>query len=249
MKLLFATALSALGLAIAALCLRYDVMALSESQLRDPFFQMSAATVAVSLLLVLEAMVVMTRPRVPAVAEPAPVVSAAADLKLQNEKAALETALRDVEQRLAAEKAKKLQPATAADAEAQVVQFLSLLQERGRFVDFLMQDVQTFGDEQVGRAARIVHQGCRAVLQELCTLTPVTGDAEGSTVSIGAGQSSEFRLIGSVSGAPPYQGRVLHRGWRTTKVNLPARIEKSGATAGPAQGYVVVPAEVELSPR
>ena len=48
-------------------------------------------------------------------------------------------------------------------AEAEIVSFLATLQERGRLVDFLMDDVTTYNDAQVGAAARVVHEGCKAV--------------------------------------------------------------------------------------
>ena len=50
-------------------------------------------------------------------------------------------------------------------AEAEVVAFVGLLQEKGRFVDFLMDDVALYNDAQVGAAASVVHYGCRDVLQ------------------------------------------------------------------------------------
>src|SRR5215467_4616236 len=43
---------------------------------------------------------------------------------------------------------------------------LSALQREGRLVDFLQQDVAGFGDDQVGAAARVVHSGCRKVMQQ-----------------------------------------------------------------------------------
>ena len=37
---------------------------------------------------------------------------------------------------------------------------LSVLQQEGRLIDFLQQDVATFSDEEVGGAARVVHGIC-----------------------------------------------------------------------------------------
>jgi hypothetical protein len=45
-------------------------------------------------------------------------------------------------------------PPAANQAEAEVVAFVSLLQEKGRLVDFLMEDVAPYDDKQVGAAAR-----------------------------------------------------------------------------------------------
>ena len=41
-------------------------------------------------------------------------------------------------------------PVASNQAEAEVVSFLSLLQEKGRFVDFLMDDITPYADAQVG---------------------------------------------------------------------------------------------------
>ncbi len=259
---LFIAALCALGLSSFSLATRYDLLALSEPQMRERGFLIAAGLVLTTVWTLLEILFQARRvkssvtatpeaqvPESPAASQQSEELFALRTLVQQRdaERQALETALRDVEGRLIAEKAKKQESPTSADVEAQVVQVIARLQERGRFVDFLMQDVQTFSDEQVGRAARVVHQGCRTVLQELCTLTPVANDPEGQTVSVGASESARFRLVGSVSGEPPYRGRLLHRGWRTGKVNLPAKVENRSGEAGPSSGYVVVPAEVELS--
>ena len=59
-------------------------------------------------------------------------------------------------------------PVAAAgnQAEAEIVSFLAVLQERGRLVDFLMEDITTYDNAQVGAAARVVHEGCKAALRE-----------------------------------------------------------------------------------
>ena len=52
-------------------------------------------------------------------------------------------------------------PAAGNQAEAEIVSFLALLQERGRLVDFLMEDITSYDDAQVGAGARVVHQGAK----------------------------------------------------------------------------------------
>ena len=54
-------------------------------------------------------------------------------------------------------------PANQSNAEV-VENFLAILQEQGRLVDFLMDDIKGYSDAQVGAAARVLHEGCRAVL-------------------------------------------------------------------------------------
>jgi hypothetical protein len=117
---------------------------------------------------------------------------------------------------------------------------LSVLQQDGRLIDFLQQDVTSFSDEEVGAAARVVHGGCRKALERLIAVAPVLKDAEGSNVTVPAGfDSSRIRLTGNVAGQPPYKGSLKHHGWAATQVKFPILSD--------AIDYrVVAPAEVEL---
>jgi hypothetical protein len=130
----------------------------------------------------------------------------------------------------------------ANQAEAEIVAFLALLQEKGRFVDFIMDDVTAYNDAQVGAAARVVHQGCREVLRDHFKITPVSDAAEGSRVTVPAGFApDEYRLVGKISGQPPFTGTLIHKGWKTEFVKLPRIIKTSGDRL-PG----IAPAEVEL---
>jgi hypothetical protein len=120
------------------------------------------------------------------------------------------------------------------------LQLLALLQRDGRFVDFLEQDVTKFSDEEVGVAARIVHEGCRKVLHRVTSVSPVRSESEGTKITIGAGFSpAEITLVGNVQGAAPYRGTLRHRGWRASELNLPD-------TSGSHDPSVLAPAEIEL---
>ncbi len=117
---------------------------------------------------------------------------------------------------------------------------LSVLQQDGRLIDFLQQDVANFSDEEVGGAARVIHTGCRKALDRLITVAPISRDAEGATVTVPAGfDASRTRLTGNVTGQPPYRGALKHHGWVATEVKFP--------TLSDSVDYrVVAPAEVEL---
>jgi hypothetical protein len=118
---------------------------------------------------------------------------------------------------------------------------LSLLQREGRLIDFLEEDVTTASDSDLGAAARIVHQGCRKVLNQYLPLQPVLGAAEGTTVTIPAGfDANRIRLVGKVAGNPPFSGALKHHGWVTQDVRLPSVPDALDAR-------VLAPAEVELS--
>jgi Domain of unknown function (DUF2760) len=135
-------------------------------------------------------------------------------------------------------------PPAANQAEAEVVAFVGLLQEKGRLVDFLMEDLTSYEDTQVAAAARIVHQGCRQVLQEHFKIAAVSQAEEGSQVTVPTGYAAdEYRLVGKVSGTPPFTGKLIHKGWKTESVTLP-RIVKLDEKRLPS----IAPAEVELSP-
>lgn len=131
-------------------------------------------------------------------------------------------------------------PEPAAGAEA--VGLLGLLQGKGRLVDFLMGDITGYSDAQVGAAARVVHGGCRSVLQENFRIRPVREEAEGATVQVPAGYAAdEYRLTGRIAGEPPFSGTLVHRGWRTEEARLP-RIVRAPDDRLPT----IAPAEVEL---
>ena len=129
----------------------------------------------------------------------------------------------------------------ANQAEGEIAAFLALLQEKGRLVDFLMEDVTGYDDAQVGAAARVIHQGCKEVLNEHFRISPVSVAQEGSQVTVPSGYAAdEYRLIGKISGNPPFSGKLIHKGWKTDYVKLPRLAKSSGLPA-------IAPAEVELS--
>jgi hypothetical protein len=129
---------------------------------------------------------------------------------------------------------------TANQAEAEVVAFFALLQEKGRLVDFLMEDITSYDDTHVGAAARVIHQGCRQVLKENFNITAISESEEGSQVTVPAGYAKEqYRLVGKLSGEPPFTGTLIHKGWKTEFVKLPRIVETQRLPA-------IAPAEVEL---
>jgi hypothetical protein len=130
----------------------------------------------------------------------------------------------------------------AGRADAEIVHFLAMLQEKGRLIDFVMDDINAYGDAQVGAAARVVHAGCKGVLQEHFRISPVRTEPEGSTVQVPAGYSAdEYRLVGRISGSAPFSGVLVHRGWKTNIVKLPQLLRGAGDRL-PA----IAPAEVDV---
>jgi hypothetical protein len=120
------------------------------------------------------------------------------------------------------------------------VQLLALLQQDGRLVDFLNEDLSGFEDDQIGAAVREIHDKCAKVLRKYMTLDPVRSEKEGEVVSIGAGYDpSAIRVTGKISDKVPMFGTLRHRGWKAAKVELPTRPSGADPT-------IVMPAEVEV---
>lgn len=128
----------------------------------------------------------------------------------------------------------------AGKAHNWTVYTLVLLQREGRFVDFVMEDIEGYEDAQIGAAVRQIHAGCRRVLESNFHAEPIRNDAEGSTVEIPPGfDPTAVRLIGNVGGEAPFRGTLQHRGWRVGRMDLPER-------RGDIDTTVICPAEVEL---
>jgi hypothetical protein len=131
--------------------------------------------------------------------------------------------------------------APASRAEAEVAAFLALLQEKGRLVDFLMDDITPYSDAQVGAAARVVHEGCKAALKECFSVHPVRKENEGERITVPAGYAAdEYRLVGKIAGEAPFSGTLKHRGWRTEGVKLPRVVGQGDRLP------TLAPAEVEI---
>ena len=134
-----------------------------------------------------------------------------------------------------------VRPAAPAAVETtdRAAQMLALLQRDGRLIDFLMEDLAPYSNEQVGAAVRDVHRGCRQALDKYATLGPVLDDAEGAAVVVDAGSdAARIKVVGNAAGAPPYRGVLRHRGWDARRLDLPP-LPATGRT-------VIAPAEVEV---
>jgi hypothetical protein len=131
-------------------------------------------------------------------------------------------------------------PQSRADAE--VVNFLSIFQDKGRLVDFLMDDIAAYSDAQVGAAGRVLHEGCKAALLEHFGIKPIREEGEGSKVTVPAQYApDDYRLVGRISGEPPFTGTLIHHGWRAEWVKLPRLV-----TMGSDRLPTIAPAEVEV---
>ena len=120
------------------------------------------------------------------------------------------------------------------------LQLLGLLQREGRLMDFLMEDIGSYSDAEIGAAARVVHDQCRSVLATHVRVERIRAEAEGAPVTVAAGFSaSEVRLVGEVAGQAPFRGVLKHAGWRAIGIELPQLSDGHDVS-------VIAPAEVEL---
>ena len=129
---------------------------------------------------------------------------------------------------------------TETSGDLGAIKLLSILQQEGRLIDFLQEEIDEYDDAQIGAAAREVHRGCRAALTEVLGLSPVLSAEEGTPVEIEEDfDAGRIKLIGNVQGKPPFRGILRHGGWRYTKINLPETPTK--------KSDVLAPAEVEIT--
>jgi hypothetical protein len=130
-------------------------------------------------------------------------------------------------------------PASASRSDA--LTLLATLQREARFLDFVQESLDGFGDAQIGAAARDVHRDCGRVLQRMFEIQPLLDEPEGTTVDVPAGfDAARYHLTGNVTGQPPFQGQLAHHGWRATRCDLPTWAGK------PQTALLLAPAEVEL---
>jgi hypothetical protein len=136
-------------------------------------------------------------------------------------------------------------PAREVRASDGALQMLAILQRDARLVDFLMEDVSGYADDQIGAAVRNLHDQCRESLGHYVKLSPVIDSVEGTFTRLeGAGaiarDPAAVKLLGNVPADGKVPGGVLrHKGWRAERVELPPLPPKQD----PA---IVAPAEIEV---
>lgn len=122
------------------------------------------------------------------------------------------------------------------------LQILHILQRDSRLVDFLMEDITSYEDDQVGSAVRSIHTDCKASLARHVTLAPVIDGVEGTYQKLDVSKAPDpnrIKLIGNVPASGKVAGGTLrHRGWTASSVSLPP--------LGKQDVSVLAPAELEV---
>jgi Domain of unknown function (DUF2760) len=154
----------------------------------------------------------------------------------------------DIAQELGFSPRSKPQPAAkpapavrAAQPSDGALQILGILQRDSRLIDFLMEDISAYSDDQVGAAVRDLHQQCRDSLNRYLRLGPVIDGVEGSPTKLDTNDPATVKLLGNVpaSGKKAPSGVLRHKGWKAEKIDLPPLAPGSNAS-------VIAPAEVEI---
>ena len=140
---------------------------------------------------------------------------------------------------------KPAEPARQASPSDGALQLLGILQNEARLIDFLMEDIASYSDDQIGAAVRDLHGKCRQALDRHVQLAPVIDGVEGTPARLDlAGPHAQapgaVRFIGKVPPqGTPTGGTLRHRGWRAEKATLPALGKKDDPR-------LLAPAELEV---
>ncbi len=121
------------------------------------------------------------------------------------------------------------------------LRLLSLLQREGRLLDFLLENIEGYSNDQVGAAVRDIHRSCQKALQEHLVMEPILKGEEQAQIEVPTGfDPSAIRLTGNVTGEPPFKGTLQHHGWRVKEIKLAKAPEGQDL-------FIVAQAEVELA--
>lgn len=133
-------------------------------------------------------------------------------------------------------------PERPKPARSEALTLLATLQREARLIDLVKQPLLNFSDEEIGAASRNVLGDCRTVLDRFFQIEPLLDSPEGTTCSVPAGfDPANYKLSGRVEGAGPFQGQLIHHGWRATTVNLPTW------TGQVSSAQTLAPAEIEVT--
>lgn len=141
---------------------------------------------------------------------------------------------------LAGAELQPLTPPAPPKPSGAALRMLALLQADARLVDFLMEDISGATDQQIGQAVRKVHKDAQDALKRYAVIETVMPGREDETVTVPKGfDPSAVRVVGNVTGEPPFTGQILHPGWRVRELKVSPPPEG-------ADEFVLQPAEVQI---
>jgi hypothetical protein len=130
-------------------------------------------------------------------------------------------------------------PAPAVKTSDGALQILGILQRDARLLDFLMEDLTSYSDDQIGAAVRELHDQCRDSVARYVTLQPVIDGVEGTFAKAPSKDPNVVKFVGNVPATPPAGGTLRHKGWRAAKIDLPS-------LAAGQDAAIIAPAEIEI---
>ncbi|MBT8340229.1 MAG: DUF2760 domain-containing protein [Desulfatitalea sp.] len=117
---------------------------------------------------------------------------------------------------------------------------ITVLQNEGRLLDFFAEDLDQYADDQIGAAVRSIHDNCKKAIRQTIDPQSVLTGSEGDEVTVEADfDPNALKLVGNVTGKPPFKGIVRHRGWRAGKLDIPT-------FSGRKNAGIIASAEVEV---
>ena len=131
-------------------------------------------------------------------------------------------------------------PTAQARPQDGALQILGILQRDSRLIDFLMEDISAYSDEQVGAAVRSLHDQSRESLNRYLHLAPVIDGVEGSFTKLETTDPSSIKLLGNVpvSGKAPAACCGTRAGAPKRSIFRRSRPDTSAS--------IIAPAEVEI---
>jgi hypothetical protein len=133
-------------------------------------------------------------------------------------------------------------PAKKKASRSDALGLLAMLQREARLVDFLLEPINDYSDEQIGAAVRDVHRDSAAVLNRAFAPRAVRDEPEGAAIEVpGDFDAARIRFTGKVADRPPFRGTLAHHGWLATQCVLP------DWTGDDAAALIIAPAVVELT--
>lgn len=125
------------------------------------------------------------------------------------------------------------------------LQLLGILQRDARLLDFFLEDISPYSDDQVGSAVRDVHAKSQDTLKKYFKFAPVIDGVEGTyTKPESAGalarDASAIKFLGNLPAqGKPAGGSLRHKGWRVDSHSFPGVSPKQNLS-------ILAPAELEV---
>ena len=122
-------------------------------------------------------------------------------------------------------------PVAASRPEDGALQLLGILQQEGRILDFFMEDITSYSDDQVGGAVRELHQKTQATLVRHFAPVPVIDAVEGTPVAASDPSAAKAHYVGNVPATgKPKGGLLRHKGWKASTATMPRANAKDDLT-------------------